>query len=90
MSPPVPEASQIFSRIELYSLEISKHRGLTRMRTSTTIILAIEILGLAGLGMAADPIIGTWRLNLSQSKFSPVSSEMVDPRPNCTLRRTGK
>jgi hypothetical protein len=81
MSPPVPEASQIFSRIELYSLEISKHRGLTRMRTSTTIILAIEILGLAGLGMAADPIIGTWRLNLSQSKFSPVSSEMVDPRP---------
>jgi hypothetical protein len=51
------------------------------MRTFTTITLAIEILGLAGLGMAADPIIGTWRLNLFQSKFSPVSSEMVDPRP---------
>jgi len=43
--------------------------------------LAIEILGLAGLGMAADPIIGTWRLNLSQSKFSAASSEMIDPRP---------
>jgi hypothetical protein len=43
--------------------------------------LAIQILGLAGLGMAADPIIGTWRLNLSQSKFSPSPSEMLDPRP---------
>jgi hypothetical protein len=51
------------------------------MRTPTTITLAIEILWLAGLAMAADPIIGTWQLNLSQSKFSPASSEMVDPRP---------
>jgi hypothetical protein len=51
------------------------------MRTSTSVTLAIQILGLAGLGMAADPIIGIWRLNLSQSKFSPARSDMIDPRP---------
>jgi hypothetical protein len=55
------------------------------MRTSTTVTLAIHILRLAGLGMAADPIIGTWRLNLSQSKFSAAPSEMVDPRPKLQI-----
>jgi hypothetical protein len=31
--------------------------------------------------MAADPIIGTWRLNLSESKFSPALSELAGPPP---------
>lgn len=34
-----------------------------------TIVLAI--LGLAGSLWAADPHVGTWKLNIAQSKFSP-------------------
>jgi hypothetical protein len=29
------------------------------------------VLALASVAMAANPIIGTWKLNLAQSKFAP-------------------
>jgi hypothetical protein len=31
----------------------------------------LAVFGLAGLLWAADPIIGTWKLNVAKSKFSP-------------------
>lgn len=31
----------------------------------------VVMLGLAGAGYATDPILGTWKLNLAKSKFSP-------------------
>src|ERR1700681_3361868 len=33
--------------------------------------LAAGILGMGGLALAADPVEGTWKLNVSKSKFSP-------------------
>ncbi len=38
------------------------------MRKAT---LLLAILGLAGSLWAADPQLGTWKLNIAQSKFSP-------------------
>jgi hypothetical protein len=35
-------------------------------------LLLFAVMGLAGSLWAADPIIGTWKLNISKSKFSPV------------------
>jgi hypothetical protein len=35
-------------------------------------LLLFAVLGLAGPLWAADPIIGTWKLNIAKSKFSPV------------------
>jgi hypothetical protein len=32
-------------------------------------LLLFVVLGLAGSGWAADPIIGTWKLNIAKSKF---------------------
>jgi hypothetical protein len=34
-------------------------------------LLLLVVLGLAGSLWAADPNLGTWKLNLAQSKFSP-------------------
>ena len=35
-------------------------------------ILLLAVFGLAGSLWAADPIIGTWKLNVAKSKFSPL------------------
>jgi hypothetical protein len=34
-------------------------------------MLLLTVFGLAGLVWAADPFVGTWKLNLEKSKFSP-------------------
>lgn len=34
-------------------------------------MLLLAVLGLASLLWAADPIIGTWKLNLAKSRFAP-------------------
>jgi hypothetical protein len=45
-------------------------------------MLLIAVLGLAGSLWAADPIIGTWKLNISKSKFSPIVLAMKNqPSP---------
>ena len=38
----------------------------------TIIAVVVLVFTLASVTMAADPIIGTWKLNITQSKFSPV------------------
>ncbi|MFY9531677.1 MAG: hypothetical protein WBC04_17285 [Candidatus Acidiferrales bacterium] len=41
------------------------------MRTRL-VVFALALVGVsAGLGAAEDPLIGTWKLNLAKSKFSP-------------------
>jgi hypothetical protein len=48
------------------------------MRTRSLVIFAILIsalvLALAVVALAEDPHIGTWKLNLAKSKYSPASS----------------
>ena len=45
-------------------------------------MLLLAILGLTGSLWAADPIIGTWKLNISKSKFSPIVLAMKNqPSP---------
>lgn len=41
------------------------------MKRCLTIMLFLSILLLPGLLWAADPIIGTWKLNVSKSKYPP-------------------
>ena len=36
-----------------------------------SITLVLALFGLGGMLTAADPIIGTWRMNIAKSKFSP-------------------
>ena len=35
-------------------------------------LLLFAVLGLAGLTWAADPIIGTWKLNIAKSQLDPI------------------
>lgn len=37
----------------------------------STLRLGAVILGTAAIAWAADPVVGTWKLNVSKSKFSP-------------------
>jgi hypothetical protein len=41
-------------------------------------MLLLAIFGLAGSLWAADPIIGTWKLNIEKSKFSSARHAMLD------------
>ena len=41
-------------------------------------MLLLGIFGLAGSLWAADPIIGTWKLNIEKSKFSSAKHPMLD------------
>jgi hypothetical protein len=50
-------------------------------RRSSTIPLIIGFFGMIAIGTAADPIIGSWKLNISKSKFSPVWATFAGPRP---------
>src|SRR5579863_1685521 len=54
------------------------------MRTHSLVVSIVMIfapaLTMAGPASAADPIIGTWKLNLAQSKFSP-AMEAITKRP---------
>jgi hypothetical protein len=43
-------------------------------------MLLLAVFGLAGSLWAADPIIGTWKLNIAKSKF------MLSPRRNKRIR----
>jgi hypothetical protein len=43
----------------------------TRLFTLVAITLAMSVLMLGASGQAADPMVGTWKLNLSKSKFEP-------------------
>ena len=40
-------------------------------------LLLFAVLGLAGSLYGADPIIGTWKLNIAKSKYSPVFLALV-------------
>jgi hypothetical protein len=33
--------------------------------------LTLAVFAITGLGMAADPMLGTWKMNMEKSKFSP-------------------
>ena len=39
-------------------------------------LLLLAVVGLAGSLLAADPIIGTWKLNISKSKFAALMQEL--------------
>ena len=39
------------------------------------VMVVLAALGLTGSLWAADPIIGTWKLNIEKSKFSPILGE---------------
>lgn len=41
-------------------------------------MLLLSIFGLAGSLWAADPIIGTWKLNIAKSQFSSAKHSMLD------------
>ena len=36
------------------------------------LMLLLAVLGLVGTLLAADPLLGTWKLNAAKSKFSPI------------------
>jgi hypothetical protein len=38
------------------------------------VMLLLVVLGLARASWAADPHVGTWKLNLARSQFNPTSS----------------
>jgi hypothetical protein len=40
------------------------------------IMLLLAVLGLVGLLYAADPFVGTWKLNVAKSKFDPPGSAL--------------
>ena len=42
-----------------------------RARVSTVLAAAILVLAVAATAQPADPFVGTWRLDLSKSKYSP-------------------
>jgi len=42
------------------------------------VMLFLAVFGLAGLLYAADPFVGTWKLNISKSKFSSAKHSMLD------------
>jgi len=48
-------------------------------------MLLLVVLGLAGLLWAADPLIGVWKLNVSQSKFSPAMLGKMAPLKEATM-----
>jgi hypothetical protein len=41
-------------------------------RSMVSVLAVFVVLSLATVTLAADPIIGTWKLNVVQSKFSPI------------------
>src|ERR1700680_2526246 len=46
-----------------------KRRRLMRTRFALLVLAFLAVS--AGLGAADDPLVGTWKLNLAKSKFSP-------------------
>lgn len=46
-----------------------------------TMALAIGVLSIAAVAAAADPMIGTWSLNVSRSAFSPAVAARLGPPP---------
>jgi len=42
-------------------------------------VLAIGTGAVVAAAPAADPVIGTWKLNLAKSKFSPARAQEPDP-----------
>ena len=51
-----------------------------------TLRLVAAIMGTAAIAWAADPVVGTWKLNVSKSKFSPgpapkESTRVYEARP---------
>ena len=44
-------------------------------------ILTIGVLSIAAVAAAADPMIGTWSLNISKSAFSPAAAARLGPPP---------
>lgn len=45
-------------------------------------IILLAVLGLAGSLFAADPIIGTWRLNVAKSQFGPDGKAYMKEQTN--------
>jgi hypothetical protein len=41
----------------------------------------LALLAFASSALAADPIVGTWSLNIPQSKFSPVLAALTQQQP---------
>jgi hypothetical protein len=48
-------------------------------------ILLLAVIGFAGSLWAADPLIGTWKLNVSKSKFSPAMLGKMAPLKEATM-----
>ncbi len=48
-------------------------------------MLLLAVFGLTGLLYAADPSVGTWKLNVAKSKFSP--GQKVTPREGTVVVR---
>ena len=53
------------------------------------LILLLAVFGLAGSLRAADPIIGTWKLNIEESKFSPDSSTIPKEQTETYREQSG-
>jgi hypothetical protein len=50
------------------------------MKTILNALLVASLLVFAGAASAADPVIGTWTLNLAKSKFKPGPAPKSDTR----------
>ena len=48
---------------------------------SRDIALVLVLLAFAFPAMAADPIVGTWSLNIPKSQFSPVLAALTQQQP---------
>ena len=42
-------------------------------------VLFLVVFAMVGSLWAADPIIGTWKLNVEESKFSPILKDIQPP-----------
>ncbi len=49
-----------------------------RMQSIRIAVPIILMLALASVATAADPIIGTWKLNFAKSKFPPIALAMMN------------
>ena len=50
------------------------------MKSMLKSVLLVALIACAGVASAADPVIGTWQINLAKSKFSPGPAPKSDTR----------
>ena len=78
-------------RVSYPSIEIDGDHGsagIRAMRTKNTLVALTLLLAASRVSLAAEnPLMGTWKLNESKSKYAPGSAKEYQDRLHCGERR---